>query len=295
MQKAAKDIFEKPYQETEESNFDEDTVDAFTDQWIRFQHRPLDMDENDFLTGRFFSLFPWDEVDAKKMKGFEVGCGIGRMADWLAPRVGHLTCTDASPEAIRVSQRRLDKYDNIEFRNEPVGALTLEEEAYDFGYSYGVLMCVPNTQEAIQECAKRIKPGGPFLLYMYYSLDNRPTWYRAVWKVSDWLRKGIAALPMGPRSFVSDLIAYVVYWPLARGAKLGEKMGFNVDNWLLSDYRDGTMTRLRNCSRDRWGTPLEYRFSRAEIEEMMHNAGFENVKFLESMPYWCCVGFKKKS
>jgi hypothetical protein len=46
-------------------------------------------------------------------------------------------------------------------------------------------------------------------------------------------------------------------------------------------------------SRDRFGTPLEKRFSKIEIEKMMENAGFYDIRFSCSKPYWVAVGLKK--
>ena len=46
-------------------------------------------------------------------------------------------------------------------------------------------------------------------------------------------------------------------------------------------------------SRDRFGTPLEQRFTRSEIEAMMRRTGLVDVEFLEGEPYWCAVGRKK--
>ena len=36
-----------------------------------------------------------------------------------------------------------------------------------------------------------IKPGAPFLLYLYYALDQRPAWFKAVWAASDVVRRGV--------------------------------------------------------------------------------------------------------
>jgi hypothetical protein len=49
---------------------------------------------------------------------------------------------------------------------------------------------------------------------------------------------------------------------------------------------------MRTDSRDRFGTPLEQRFSRAQIEVMMRDAGLQNITFSENAPYWCVVGTK---
>ena len=50
---------------------------------------------------------------------------------------------------------------------------------------------------------------------------------------------------------------------------------------------------MRTDSRDRFGTPLEKRFSRDKIYEMMSKSGLKEIKFADKVPYWCVIGYKK--
>jgi hypothetical protein len=61
----------------------------------------------------------------------------------------------------------------------------------------------------------------------------------------------------------------------------------------LSFYRDHTFYTMRTDARDRFGTPLEQRFTRVQIAQMMQEAGLVDVKFSTGAPYWCVVGVKK--
>ena len=49
---------------------------------------------------------------------------------------------------------------------------------------------------------------------------------------------------------------------------------------------------MRTDARDRFGTPLEQRFTRYQIEAMMRDAGLIDIRFSEAAPYWCAVGLK---
>jgi hypothetical protein len=49
---------------------------------------------------------------------------------------------------------------------------------------------------------------------------------------------------------------------------------------------------MRTDSRDRFGTPLEQRFTRREIARMMEAAGLQDVRFSEREPFWVAVGVK---
>ena len=171
--------------------------------------------------------------------------------------------------------------------------LPVSDSSYDLIYSLGVLHHIPNTYTGIQDCITKLKPGAPLLLYLYYRFDNRPAWFAKVWRVSDIIRKGIARLPFVLKYPISAIIAVMVYWPLARFSLATEKLlGRNVSSWPLSYYRKSPFYRMGTDSLDRFGTRLEHRFTRAEIDNMLARAGLTNVEFRESEPFWCVIGYK---
>lgn len=49
---------------------------------------------------------------------------------------------------------------------------------------------------------------------------------------------------------------------------------------------------MRTDALDRFGTKLEQRFTRWEIETMLRDAGLIDIRFSETAPYWCAVGVK---
>ena len=169
-------------------------------------------------------------------------------------------------------------------------AIPLEEASQDFGYSLGVLHHVPDTAAGIAACVSKLKPGAPFLVYLYYRFDNRPIWFAALWRASDLLRRGLSRLPFGLRRRACDLIAATVYWPLARAARLAERLGLRVGNWPLAAYRDRAFYTMRTDALDRFGTRLEQRFTKAEVEAMMRAAGLGDIRFNETAAFWTAVG-----
>jgi len=226
-------------------------------------------------------------------KGFDLGCGSGRWARFVAPKTGELHCIDASNEALTVARRNLQGVSQARFHLASVDAIPLPDESMDFGYSLGVLHHVPDTAAGLAACVRKLRHGAPFLVYLYYAFDNRPAWFRLVWRVSNVARRIISSLPFGLKKMVCEVLAAVVYWPLARLALLGERTGRAVGNWPLSAYRQATFYVMRNDSLDRFGTRLEQRFTRAEIGLMMQQAGLDQIQFSETEPYWCAVGYKR--
>ena len=272
------------------NNLDPNTVNSFGDEWSRFDQSRISFDEAARLFGDYFDIFPWATLPENSV-GFDMGCGTGRWARFVAPRVGRLHCIEPSL-ALDVARRNLSEFKNIEFHCASVANSGLPPASQDFGYCLGVLHHVPDTAAGISSCAELLKPEAPFLIYLYYAFDKRPLWFRALWRVSDVMRRVIIRLPAEGKHVVTNVIAALVYWPFAKASKFIERFGVNVKGIPLSSYRNCSFYTMCTDSRDRFGTPIEQRFTREQIESMMRSAGFKNIKFSEKSPYWCAVGIK---
>jgi len=277
-------------------NKDIKTVQGFGDEWERFDQSGLTPDELRILFNKYFGIFPWNLINSRSV-GFDMGCGSGRWARLVADRVGELHCIDPS-SALIVAQKNLVDKPNCRFHAGGVGDFILPAESMDFGYSLGVLHHVPNTSLGIKECVKFLKPGAPLLIYLYYAFDNRPLWFRLIWRLSDLLRLFVSRLPHGLRYMVSQILAALVYFPMAKIAMLCESLGLRKDICdiiPLGTYRNLSFYTMRTDALDRFGTRLEQRFSKNEIFKMMTDAGLKDIKFSDDVPFWCAVGIKKSN
>jgi len=273
-------------------NIDKHTVNGFGEEWSAFTQDKLTDEQAQDMFDKYFSLFEWDNLP-KDAEGFDMGCGSGRWSRLAAPKVGKLYCIDASEQALDVAKTNLQDQHNCEFIHASVDELPLENESMDFAYSLGVLHHIPDTLSGINSCIAKLKPGAPFLVYLYYAFDNKPIWFRTIWKLSDVLRGVISHLPFRLKLLMTNVLALLIYLPLAKLALLLEKAGMNVDNIPLSAYRKMPFYMMRTDSLDRFGTSLESRFTKVEIRQMLEQAGLEKIKFRDSVPYWCAIGVKR--
>lgn len=271
-------------------NVDKTVVLGFGDEWSRFDQSKLSAAELKKMFDNYFDIFPWDALPAGAV-GFDLGCGSGRWAKMVAPRVGKLHLIDPSA-ALEVARRNLRDAPNCEFHRASVEAIPLADNSCDFGYSLGVLHHIPDTEAGLQACVDKLKPGAPFLVYLYYRFDNRPAWFRSVWKISNVGRQLVSRMPHSLRFGASQILAGAIYFPLAKTAKMLEKTGVNVEKFPLSQYRDNSFYTMRTDALDRFGTSLEKRFTKDEIREMMENCSLERISFSETS-FWTAVGFKK--
>ena len=273
-------------------NVDPATVSGFGDEWSRFDQGELlrNAPEHLAIFNSYFAVFPW-QLLPRDAVGFDLGCGTGRWAALVAERVGHLHCIDPS-DALEVARRNLAGRGNCSFHRATVDAIPLADGAADFGYSLGVLHHVPDTREGIQACVRKLKPGAPFLIYLYYAFDNKPAWFRLIWRATEAVRFVVSRLPHALRYLASQVLAGLIYFPVARAAAGLERIACDVRHLPLSAYRNMSFYTMRTDALDRFGTRLEQRFTQAQIRQMMEEAGLKDIRFSDTVPYWCAVGIK---
>jgi ubiquinone/menaquinone biosynthesis C-methylase UbiE len=140
-------------------NMDAAVVDDFGREWKSFDQAALDDSERKQQFEAYFAVFPWERVGADAI-GLDAGCGYGRWAVLVAPRVGHLHCVDPS-SAIEVAEATLGRHGNCTFHRVTIDEMPFPDDSMDFGYSLGVLHHLPDSQQGLRDCARKLKRGAP--------------------------------------------------------------------------------------------------------------------------------------
>lgn len=272
-------------------NIDLNTVNAFGDEWAKFDYFS-ESEIEDIATEHYFDIVNLDWIKAKRV--LDVGCGTGRWTKYVAKYAVTVDAIDPS-KAIEVAAVLLKDCENVRLSRASVDNLPFANESFDFVFSLGVLHHVPDTQLAMQRCVEKLKPNGYFLTYLYYRFDNRGKIFKALFKLSDLFRKMICRLPAPAKNFVCDCICILVYYPLIAFASFFKLIGLKklAQTMPLHFYIGKTFNVIRNDARDRFGTPLEQRFTKKEIQIMMENSGLTDIVFSDNEPYWHAVGKKK--
>lgn len=277
------------------NNVDERVARGFGDEWSTFRQGQAELSdaEREAIFSGYFAVFPWHALPPDGGVGLDAGCGSGRWSMLVAPRVRHLHVLDASADALAVARENLRNAPNVTFHHASVGEIPLPSRSLDFAFSLGVLHHVPDTVAAVRSIADKLKPGAPLLVYLYYALENRPAWFRFLWGASDLIRAALSRAPHSLRLAASQVIATLVYWPLARTAAVLERLGFDPHTLPLSWYRDKSFYVMRTDAYDRFCTRLEQRFTRPQISQMLSAAGLADVRFSDQEPFWCAVAIKQ--
>ena len=274
---------------TRDLNADAKTVESFGDEWNRFSS--FTEEENRRAGDQYFDIVTPQMANAATI-ALDLGCGTGRWSRYLSGRVKFIEAVDPG-DAVLAAVPYTAPCGNIRVTQAGYGSLPFDGESFDFVFSLGVVHHLPDTLAAVREAASMLKPNGWLLLYIYYNLDNRGPLHRLLFGVADRCRRLISRLPRALKFFVCEAIAVFAYAPfvlLARFVRLFDEDA--AKSIPLGYYVDKPWKVIRNDSLDRFGTPLEKRFSRAEIQQMLVAAGMADIHFSEREPYWHVVARK---
>jgi SAM-dependent methyltransferase len=274
--------------DTLNENIDMEVVKSFGEEWKKFHKFSKNTIDN--ISKAYFDIIDASIVN-KDTYMIDIGCGSGRWSEYFIDKVNFIEAVDPS-DAVFAAAELLGQTEKIRITKASIDTLPWHDETFDFGMSVGVLHHIPNTKLALDACVKKIKKGGFFYVYLYYKFDNRGSLFKFLYYLSDRIRKVVCKFPSSLKKITCDILAIVIYMPLifltrffliVRLTNIAKKIP-------LSDYADKNFYVIRNDCLDRFGTKLEQRFLKPEIEQMMANAGLINIKFSEKSPYWHAIG-----
>ena len=275
---------------SEDDNLDQVTVDSFGEEWSKFNY--FDEGEIENIGNEYFDIVDFSKFN-ENSTALDVGCGTGRWSIYLSSKFSNVYAMDPS-KAIFSAANLTKDIPGIHLLKASAENIPFEDNTFDLVISLGVLHHIPDTQKALNSIVKKVKGGGQCLIYLYYALDNRSILYKMIFHSSSIFRFFISKLPSFLKKIICDIIAVIVYLPfiyLSKFVKIffGKKLG---DKIPLSYYGNKSFNVIRNDALDRFGTPLEQRFSKVQIESMMQKAGLTDIKFSNNQPYWHVIGRK---
>jgi len=231
-----------------------------------------------------FKLY-FDLVNTGDLAGARIcdlGCGIGRWSYFLKDKARELVLLDFS-EAIFVARKNLEGAKNCLFFMGDIKELPFRENFAALVFSLGVLHHLPT--DALDEVRALAKYSKKLLIFLYYSLDNRPYLWRAILGIVTLVRGALSGIKSeGARAFLTGTLTWLVYLPLIQAGKLLELAGLGSYVPLYDFYHDKTVQRIKQDVYDRFFTRIEHRYSRKEIAGLKDT--FKEVKISDRLPYW---------
>ena len=276
---------------TEGKNIDLKVVQSFGEEWLKFNDFSDDIIEGS--ANEYFDILN-DTIINKNTYAIDVGCGTGRWTKFLTNKVGFIEAIDPS-NAIFAADNLLGKIENVRLAKASTDTIPFADETFDFAMSIGVLHHIPDTQQAMIDCVKKVKRQGYFYCYLYHNLEKMNWWLKLLFNFSELVRKIVYPLPSPIKHFVCDMLALIIYTPFILWVRMLIFLGFYelAKKMPLYAYHNKAFFIVRNDSLDKFGTSLEQRFSKKEVEQLMANCGLENIVISSGTPYYHTIGRKK--
>lgn len=184
-------------------------------------------------------------------KVLEIGCGLGTDLIRFARAGAQVTGIDLTEHSVELVRKRLE-LEGLEGRIERADAESLPFDAggFDHVYSWGVLHHTPNTDRAIAEALRVLRPGGRLTIMLY----ARHSW--VAWGY--WMRH--ALLAGKPRRSVAQVLSEHMESPGTKAYSMRE---------MREMFRD-----VEGVTIEHVGTPYDRAFARALADKTASKLGW---------------------
>ena len=264
-------------------------IEEFGDEWNKFDQVQLSAEEHDEQFRRYVNTPHFEEMLGKKSINIaDVGAGSGRWTSKLREYFGLSSITAIEPtHAEEVLKARFQSDLNTSVVRCAFDALpnpNVPPQGFDLVCCWGVLHHTNSIETNFAKLVQITKPGGVIFCYIYYDLDFRPVWYKAIWRASNLLRYMISISPRFLKGILCELIAAFIYLPIVVVGRLFPKT--SQPKLPLYGYYNRSFYSIRTDARDRFGTRVEKRMPKKSIIKMCEENGLEDIKFSDTHPYW---------
>lgn len=173
--------------------------------------------------------------------------------------------------------------------------IPIKDNTFDFAYSFGVLHHTPDPERGIKETARIIKKGAPVFLYLYEDHSDNIIKYLAI-KIITFIRKITTRIPPKMMYVISCLASPFVVLLFTYPSKIFKKFKATQNLANKMPFNFGTHPfSVADDLYDRFSAPIEYRFSKKEIFDLLSKNGFVDIQIEKFKDKAGWVSWGKKS
>jgi len=141
------------------------------ESWVRLARAGYDIYRDHLNTPAFFAMLP----DVTGLTGLDIGCGEGYNTRLLAERGARITAIDIAETFVAYAQEsEREKPLGIAYQVASAVELPFGDRLFDFATAFMSLMDVPETNRALSEAYRVLKPGGFLQFSMAHPCFDTP-------------------------------------------------------------------------------------------------------------------------
>jgi ubiquinone/menaquinone biosynthesis C-methylase UbiE len=139
----------------------------YVDTSLSFENPDLDSfrTHGQLIAADFLRHF---QPDPERHVALEIGCGLGRVVEEMAPHFRHVVGTDISTEMLRKARTLVETPNHSFVLVDGEGLSCVRSASMDLVVSFAVLQHIPSVRQAldyIEEVARVLKPGGQMAVH----------------------------------------------------------------------------------------------------------------------------------
>jgi SAM-dependent methyltransferase len=245
------------------------TQESFGYEWTHFNdwRQSGETNFNDYFEGANLDALHGGIV-------LDAGCGMGRHARHVARYAGRVIAVDFS-RAIDQAARNVADFSNVDCVQADLLALPFDDESFHYAYSLGVLHHLEDTERALKNIIRKLRPGGHLRIYLYW---KRHGWKGQLLRAVTLVRRATTKMPFGLLRFSCLILSAMLYTAVVVPYRALTAMGIvrHVD-WPLFVYSKYPFRVLYNDQFDRFSAPIEKRYDASEVRQLLESAGLTNI------------------
>jgi uncharacterized protein YbaR (Trm112 family)/SAM-dependent methyltransferase len=220
-----------------------------------------------------------DSTYFKGKLGFDAGCGMGRYSLVPVSKGAEMVGVDLS-NAIEAAYAKSLSIPTFHVIQGDIYNLPFRDNYFDFTQTLGVIHITPDPEEALLSIKEKVRTEGKVFIYVYPNFKDENALKYYLLKLVNQMRKITVKIPsnylywllflMLPIVLVFLYFPSWVLWHIPGMKRLSTLLPYNYEQYQGRKIRDIHMNLF-----DRFGNPVERRYSRAEMEKWMNSVGFK--------------------
>lgn len=245
-------------------------------EWKAFSHQ---YEEWETVYRKNYVLEP-DEFFHGKL-GLDAGCGMGRYTLVCANKGAEMVGLDLS-NAIEATYGKSREVPLLHAVQGDIYNLPFRDNFFDFAQTLGVIHITPDPEVALLSLKRTVAEGKKIFIYVYPDFKGENKFRYLMLKVINQFRRITVKMPSnilyGLLYFVVPFVVLFLYFPSKILWMLGFKKLAVISPYNYQQYRGRKLRDIHMNLFDRFGNPVERRYSRDQMNDWMQRSGFKQFE-----------------